>query len=325
MKTRILFLLFLSISFCGFAQKKGSIEVKVYAKSVDNLIGGIVPVNLVIENNTKREIITSMAYPDPSDLRFSSESFNVKNIYEERFMIDERAALFTIPPGESVKFVFFLNRYFDFVRTGIADISYTFVLHTSTKKKSKRESHEYSGKVVLRLQNPSSDEELKKQYQYYSDNLKSNDRQQRNEAAEALSFVTNPLCFDYIVPMLSIDGLEQKGIRALSRFNTNESQQLILGMLSHRSFFVVQTAIQTLHSMGVEIPRAYYVKMLSSTELSVIWVGLEYLSKNPDVSDEEHIVSLINELQKDPSLAGYHSQAIEEAQQYLSTLKKLKK
>ena len=188
-------LLLLAISISGFTQENNAsindmmdgVEIVMSNKFEKNLIGGPIPIGMVIKNNTKHEISFGLGYPDPWQLSFSLQSPIVKNIYEVPTMIDRRVPIMEIPSGETYECLYFLNRYFDFVSEGVAEISYSFRL--SVDIDSKRAKRNYEGKIFVELIKPSSDEELKKEYSYYSNNLKSDDGKLREEAKEALSFL----------------------------------------------------------------------------------------------------------------------------------------
>ena len=320
MKKYIISLLLLLINISGFTQNNNikinnmtnDVEIVVFNKSQKNWVSGIIPVNFLIKNNTKHEISLLLPYPNPMGLSFDTQSSVLEKKPQEDLMIDVRVVPTEISSGETYEIVYFLNRYFNFVSEGEFEIFYSLETMIDIED-SESSTRVYEGKFSIELQNPSSNEELKEQYSYYSNHLKSDDEKLRKEAAEALSFIDNPLCIDYIIPMLSIENLETTGIEALSRFNTSEPQQLILNMLSHREFFVVSTAIAALNSMNVQIPRTKFINMLSSENGSIVFIGLENLALTPDVDDKEYIIPLLKHY--DPIIA-------EEAKKYHSLLNK---
>jgi len=326
MKKCITSLLLITISIGGFTKNNNitinnminDIEIVVLNKSEKNWVGGIFPVSLIIKNNTGQAISLPLLYPNPAELSFDTPSPLEKKLQED-IIIDARIVPTTISPGETYEIVYFLNRYFNFVNEGKFEISYSLKT-TIDMEGSKSTKGVYEGTFFIELKNPSSNEELEKQYAYYSNQLKSGDNKRRKEAVEALSFIDNPLCIDYIIPMLSIEDLEITGIEILSRFNTAKIQELISGMLSHEDFFVVSAAITALGTMNVQIPRIKFINMLSSGDPTIIWTGLENLSLNPDVNDKEPIILLLEELQKDSFLLDFYSSVIEKAKEYYSLL-----
>jgi len=286
------------------------VEITVFNKSEKNWVGGVVPVNFLIKNNTKHKIFLLLPYPNLTGLSFDTQSVVLKKKPQEDLIIDERIIPTKISSGETYEIVYFLNRYFNVASEGEFEISYSLKTMIGMEN-SEWSNRVYEGKFLIELKNPPSNEELEEQYSYYSNQLKSDDKKLREEAAEALSFIDNPLCIDYIVPMLSIQNLETTGIEALARFNTGETQQLISDMLSHRESFVVLTAIAALESMNVQIPRIKFIDMLSSENGSIVFIGLENLALTPDVDDKEYIIPLLED--PDPVIA-------EEAKKYYSLL-----
>ncbi len=115
MEKYIILFLFLIIHISGFTQNSNiinsdvitDVEIIVSNKSEKNLIGGSVPVSLIIKNNTKQEILIALAYPDPWELSFGSQSPILKNIYEEATIIDAKVTLMQIPSGGMYEFTYF--------------------------------------------------------------------------------------------------------------------------------------------------------------------------------------------------------------------------
>jgi hypothetical protein len=288
-----------------------NIIVTVTNKQGKNLLNGIIQVTLAIRNNTNQDISVLLPYPNPNGFSFDSQSSILKKKFAESELI-ERTVPLKISSGKTYEADYFLNRYFYFINEGQAKISY--VLYTTVEKDFEPTPVVYNGNFSIELQN-ASEEELRKQFLYYSNNLKSDNRKIRMEATEALSFVDNPLCIDYIHPMLSIENLEIAGINALCRFNTEQVQKLILEMLSHKESGVVSAAIVALQTLNVPIPRIKFIDMLSSQNASIRLIGLENLELNPDIHDKIHIY---------PLLKDFNPIIVEKAKKYYSLLQELK-
>jgi len=275
-----------------------NVEIIVCNKSDKDLLGGIIPVSLIIKNKTNHHLSVILPYPNPGELSFDSKSpLLIKKSNEQK--LDEITVSTEISPGDKYEAIFFLNRYFSFKEKGKADISYK--LYITMKLGNSIPVNEYYEGTFPILLMDASDEELTRQFAYYSNNLNSNNRKIKMEAAEALSFIDNPLCIDYITPMLSIENLEIIGINVLSRFNIEKVRKLIYGMLSYNDCEVVSTAIIALDSMKVHIPRIKFLDMLSSKDAGIRFIGLENLKLAPDINDKNYITPLFHDL--DPIVA----------------------
>ncbi|KFF23417.1 HEAT repeat domain-containing protein [Chryseobacterium vrystaatense] len=291
---------------------KDNINVTFSGGQEKNIINGIIPAILTIKNNTNKEIFVLLFYPNPNDISFDCQQPFVEkknrgwNLSEENIPIK-------IQSGETYKNVYFLGRYFKFLKDGKFDIIYDLELSAGTGN-TQSESISYKGNFPIQISS-GSNEELKKQLSYYSENLKSDNRKIKEESAEALSFVENPLSVDYITPMLSIENLETKGIDALSKFNTPQNQKLISKMLSHRESDVVSKAIEALHKMKVEIPRKEFISMLASENTDIVFLGLENLEKNPNKNDMGLVKPVLNSL---------NDTVAEKAKGYYDLLEKMK-
>jgi hypothetical protein len=271
-----------------------NVEITISGKSEQNLLEGTVPVSLVITNKTNHNIFVALAYPNPSELSFESQSPIIKKKNNENEFIDVKAPIEEISPGEKYEVIYFLNRYFIFTGVGKAEVSYR-IYPTIQIEGFNPENTLYEGTFSIEFIN-ASNEELINQFSVYSTQLKSDNRKIKMESAEALSFIDNPVCIDYITPMLFIENLEIVGINTLCRFKTDKVKELISGMLSHKESAVVSATITALHLKDVEIPRFKFIDMLSSENASIRFIGLENLELYPDINDKQYLKPLLNDL-----------------------------
>ena len=167
---------------------KDNINVTFSSGQEKNIIDGIIPVILTIENNTDQEISILLYYPNPNDLSFDCQQVSVKK-KERGWNFSQRSAPIKIPMGETYKITYFLGRYFNFLKVGEVKISYNLNLNVITQN-SKSENILYEGSFPIQIGN-GTNEELKKQISYYRINLKSKDRKIKIEAEEALFYLNS--------------------------------------------------------------------------------------------------------------------------------------
>lgn len=166
---------------------KDNIKVTFSSSQEKNIIDGIIPVTLTIENNLDQEISILLYYPNPNDLSFECQEVSVKK-KERGWNFSERLAPIKIPTRETYKITYFLGRYFNFLKVGEFKISYNLNLNVITQ--NSQSENIYEGSFPIQIGN-GTNEELKKQISYYQINLKSEDRKMKIEAEEALFYLNS--------------------------------------------------------------------------------------------------------------------------------------
>ncbi|MFV0304424.1 MAG: hypothetical protein ACK5IC_02950 [Moheibacter sp.] len=185
MKNLMIFFLIFNIQ-C-LSQKEANMDNKINVNIVGgqkiNYIGGGIPVTLTVSNNTNQGISILLFYPNPNGLSFDSTSPLLKK-KETLWNDSERSIPIIIPPRSSYQTTYFLNRYFEFLNEGIVSISYSLEL-LATIKNDKPQSSTYNGVFTIKVESENR-EEIKKQYNYYKNNMNSIDFRIKKEAEEAL-------------------------------------------------------------------------------------------------------------------------------------------
>jgi hypothetical protein len=272
------------------------VSVNVYADKV-SLLDGPVAATVEVSNVSADTIEISLPYPNPNNLTFSCLTEGFATQKQVKLQEIERTIPIRIMPGANYSSVYYLNRYFAFHKSGDVRISYQLRALVSSKIGTAQAIHEqasFTGQFQIKLIE-GSQHDLQTQMASFSGRLKSTDRQEKMEAAEALAFLDTPLSVEYIVPMPSIDNLEIIGIEALSRHPSEKSYDLIIGMLSHRDSAVVAAALNSLDRLRVPIARNDIYKLLGSENANNRWLALDWLSKRPAKQDLPLMVPLVKD------------------------------
>lgn len=272
------------------------VSVNVYSGKV-SFLDGPVAVTVEVSNISADTIDISLPYPNPNNLTFSCLTGGVATQKEVILQEIERTIPIRIMPGANYSSVYYLNRYFAFHKSGEIRISYQLRALIGSRVGTGPAVHEqasFTGQFQIKLVE-ASQHDLQAQMASFSGRLKTTNRKEKMEAAEALAFLDTPLSVEYIVPMLSIDNLEIIGIEALSRHPSEKSYNLIMGMLSHRDSAVVAAALNSLDRLRVPISRNDIYKLLESENANNRWLALDWLSKQPAKQDLPLMVPLVKD------------------------------
>lgn len=249
------------------------------------LVQGPVPVLAMLTNVSPTTIHVLLPYPNPSNLGFRSltQYFGAAKAVEQDPI--ERTAPIMIEPGKTHKATYYLNRYFSFPRAGNGEFEYRLrmrVTHDGVNPTSKTEM--FGGTFGVQLI-AGSENQLRGALALYSGQLRSLNRQEKMEAAEALAFVDTPLVVPYLLPMLQIDNLEVIGIHALARHPGSQSELAIKSMLGNPESAVVGTALEEIDRLKIGVTRKEVQQLLDSQNTNIQWLALGWLEARPSRED----------------------------------------
>jgi hypothetical protein len=245
-------------------------------------LDGPVPVVATVKNLSPSAVSILLPYPNPNNLGFRSltEGFASPKVVEKNEI--ERTAPITIEASRQYSVTYYLNRYFAFQRAGAGYLEYTLNIRVIAGEVSN--SHAFSGRFGVDLA-VVSDVQLREALAVYSARLRSPNRQETNEAAEALAYLNTPAVLPYLMPMLQIDNLEVTGIHALGRHPSFQSGQAIKSMLTHQDSAVVEAALREIDRLKIQTPRSEVQQLLRSSNSNTQWLALGWLAARPSRED----------------------------------------
>jgi hypothetical protein len=254
-----------------------------------------VPVFITLTNLRPEPVSVLLPYPNPNNLGFQclTEHFAAAKTVEEDAI--ERTAPITIEPGQNYRATYYLNRYFTFLKEGSGDFEYQLrMLVTCGKPEPASKTETFRGTFSVQLTSASEDQ-LRDALAAYASQLRSLNRQEKMEGAEALAFVETPLVVPYLLPMLQIDNLEVIGINALARHPGPQTEEAIKSMLGHPDSAVVGAALEEIDRLKIPVSRRRLQDLLTSKNPNVRWVALKWLEAHPDQGDRPLILRLLND------------------------------
>jgi len=250
-----------------------------------HLHGGPVPVPIVVENLGSAPVSILLPYPNPNDLTFRctpADLARAKLVEQDPI---ERIAPLDIPSYRSETRMYYLNRYFEFIRPGRAECSYQLNTSISVEGTPAAYQHEtFTGTFTIQLER-ASDEQVRTELSDYAMMLDNPNRQKRAEAAEALAFLDTPLVIPFLMRMLEIDDLEVIGIHALGRHPSLESYRAITGLLGHPDSAIIAAVLKEVDRNQIPLPRRDAQKLLSSANPNIQWLALGWLIGHPSRED----------------------------------------
>jgi hypothetical protein len=271
----------------------GLLSITVKSENA-SLLGGPVPATIAVANVSRAPVAISLPYPNPNNLQFGCqcEGFAVPKKVERQEI--ERTTPIVVAPGATYSVTYFLNRYLKFTRPGRAIVTYQLRLLVGSKNQAGEDEYHQAGATghfEIDLVSAAEDQ-LRAKLAHYRGLLSSPNRKEREGAAEALAFLDTPLSVEYLTAMLSTQNLEVVGIEALARHPSNQSRKAIVGMLSHQDSSVVAAALAAIGRLSIHVARTEAYKLLASDNPAIQWLGLDWLSKQPDKRDLQFVVPL---------------------------------
>lgn len=184
----IIFILFINAQ-CASQNNmtmNNNINVSITPDHGINLLNGVVSSTLMVTNNSNQDISILLFYPNPNDLSFTCKSSLVKT-KDRQWNDSERSVPIKISSGKSYQVKYFLNRYFTFLGEGEVNINYTLDLFVAIHGGSPK-STAYNGMFTVKIKKGSKDE-LEEQFLNFQTNLKSENKELKMEAEEALLYL----------------------------------------------------------------------------------------------------------------------------------------
>jgi hypothetical protein len=266
---------------------KDMIAVTISGSEKHSLLHGPVAAIVTVRNVSAHRVEILLPYPNPNHLVFGCKSEgSVKPKQVEREKI-ERTIPIRIDPGSSYTTVYYLNRYFSFLKAGRVRVSYRLELPVTRQPGTPETVHEdavFEGEFTVQLIE-GTEKALREELARHAAKLESKNRQEKMQAAEALAFLDTPAAVDYVARMLKIDNLEVIGIRSLGRFPSAQTDNLLLGMLSHKDSAVVGAALREFDRQKRPVPRVRVQNLLTADNPNTRWLALEWLAARPDPRD----------------------------------------
>src|SRR6266581_66673 len=264
------------------------------SSSKPHAFNGPVAVAFSIANNSAEPASVLLPYPNPNNLSFrcASSDFALPKQVESDSI--ERTAPTIVKPGAKHTVTYYLNRYFKFPRTGRGKFQYELTAFINFGDKGAPKLHTFNGAFEVELI-AASDEELRKEFAARSEQLQSNDRQAKLEAAESLAFIDSPIVVPYLLALLRLDNFEVTGIQALGRHPSPESEAAITSMLAHPDSAVVSAALTEIERIKIPIQRQKIQSLLASQNPNVRWTALKWLASRPDRQDLPFVQLLLSD------------------------------
>lgn len=251
-----------------------------------------IAVRVTIKNVSTSDLEVLLPYPPGDNLRFTVNTSGARLRPASELSIS-RTAPVKLRAQESYSQTYFLNRYYVFDCD--LNLSIQYSLDIVFYENGNPSTQTFSGVLNTQIL-PKDIESLKSKWKFYTKNLNSSNLQTKNEAIEALRFADNLASIPFLKAMLSVDGAEVAGIKALGGLNTTEANISIKNMLTHRESAVVTAAIFELDKNRASIDRTIIINLLLSKNASIRLAGLEHLMKTPSQKDIPFLTPLLNDI-----------------------------